>query len=177
MTTKEIALGRLLDITPVIMPVDLVDGANTGKRIHMKHGTSVMFVVIKATDAGTTDDLAIDLQEHTASSGGSSQDLDIITDYFTKSETALDGDETWVRTTQDAASEITAANLAGTAELEVVLAVEVHRSQLSLSDGYEWISVNTPDLGSTDVQTGVVFALIFGLFNESKPELLPDHLT
>jgi hypothetical protein len=173
MTTKERALGRLFDITPVIMPADLVGGAKTGKRIHMKHGRTVTFVAVKSTDGGTTDDFALDVQEHTASTGGTSTDLDIVTDYFTKSETALDGDEAWVRTTQTAASEIAA--ITGTAELELVLVVEVQASDLS--DGYEWISVNTPDLGSTDVQIGVVIAIISDLAAGRKPENLPDWLT
>lgn len=174
MATKEHALGRLFDITPVIMPADLVGGAKTGKRIHLKHGKTVTFVAIKATDAGTTDDFALDLQEHNAASGGTSQDLDIIGDYFTKTETTLDGDESWVRTTDSTPqSEIDA--IAGTAEVEMLLVVEVTAAELS--DGYEWVSVNTPDLGSTDVQTGCVIAIISDLAAARKPENLPDWLT
>jgi hypothetical protein len=173
MVTRERALGRLFDFTAMQAPDDLVGGANTGLRVHMKHCTGITFFVYKATDGGTTDDFALDLQEHTASTGGTSADLDIITDYFTKSETTLDGDETWVHTTQTAASEITA--IAGTAELQMMLVVEVLASDLS--DGYEWVSINTPDLGSTDVQNTSIVAIPWGLFAERKPENLPDWLT
>lgn len=171
MVTKERALGRLFDITPVAMPVDFT-AAQTGKRIHMKNCEGVLFLLVKATDGGTTDDLALDLQEHNAASGGTSQDLDSITDFFTKKETTLDGDEAWARTTQTAASEIAA--IAGIAELELMLTFEVLASQLS--DGFEWLSVNTPDPGSTDVQTATLIAIPWGLKAERKPESLPDWL-
>lgn len=172
MTTKERALGRLFDISQVIGIADLVGGAKTGNRVHLKNARGVAFVLFKGTDAGTTDDIQLDLQEHNAASGGTSQDLDIITDYFTKSEASLDGDETWARTTQAAASEIGA--IAGTAEKQVILVVEVLAEQLS--EGFEWVSVNTPDLGSTDVQYGGVLAILFGLRDERQPENLPDWL-
>ncbi len=174
MPTKERALGRLFDISSASAVQDAV-AANgiTGARINMKYCAGVAFVLFKATDGGTTDDIAVDLQEHNASSGGTSQDLDIITDFFTKSEVTLDGDETWVRTTQTAASEITA--IAGTAELEVILVVEVLASQLSA--GFGWLSLNLPDFGSTDVQQVGVLAIPFGLKAERKPENLPNLLT
>ena len=171
MTTTERALGRLFDITVQAMPVDFT-AAQTGKRIHMKNCEGVLFLLVKATDGGTTDDLALDLQEHDASTGGTSQDLDIITDFFSKTETALDGDETWVRTTQAVASEIAA--IAGIAELEALLVFEVRASQLS--DGFEWLSVNVPDLGSTDVQRVTIIYILSNLFAERKPENLPDWL-
>ena len=171
MATTELALGRLFDFTVMAMPVDFT-AAQTGKRVHMKHAEGITFLLIKATDGGTTDDLALDLQEHNASTGGTSQDLDVITDFFTKKETTLDGDETWVRTTQSVASEIAA--IAGIAELELLLVVEVLATQLS--DGFEWLSINTPDPGSTDVQTATIIAIPWGLKVETKPENLPDWL-
>ena len=173
MTTKELALGRLFDISIGQMTIDAVANTITGKRVHMKHGGVLTILVLKATDAGTADDLAVDLQEHSAASGGTSQDLDIITDFFKKTETALDGDETWVRTTQTAASEIAA--IAGTAELEAMLVIEVQESQLS--DGFGWLSLNLPDLGSTDVQNVTVVYILSSLAAERKPENLPDWLT
>jgi len=172
MVTKERALGRLFDVSLGVMTADGVAAALTGKRFHMDKCQGVTIVVTKATDAGTTDDFACDLVEHTASTGGTTQDLDIVTDYFGKTETALDGDETWVRTTQTAASEISA--IAGTAELQAIYVIEVLASDLS--DGYEWISLNVPDLGSTDVQNITVLYLPWGLSAERKPENLPDWL-
>jgi len=172
MTTTELALGRLFDISLGSITTDAVAAAKTGLRFHMKGCAGVTIVAVKATDAGTTDDFAADLNQHTASTGGTSTDLDIVTDYFSKTETTLDGDETWVRTTQTAASEITA--VAGTAELQGIFVIEVAASQLA--DGYEWISLNMPDLGSTDVQWYTILYIPWGLKAERKPENLPDWL-
>lgn len=171
MTTKAGGLGRDFDVGGVNVASDAVDAAITGKRVSLEHAEGVTFLVVKATDAGTTDDLATDLQEHNAASGGTSQDLDIVTDYWVKSETALDGDESWSKTTQTVASEISA--IAGTAELQVVLAVSVHASQLS--DGFSWVSLNIPDLGSTDVQQTAIIPILWGLKVQRAPENMPVH--
>lgn len=169
MTTHAGPLGKEINIVPIAVPADAVAGAITGNRVHMKDYEWCTFVLIKTTDAGTTDDIAVDLQEHNAASGGTSQDLDIITDYYYQQETTLDGDETWSKTTQTAASEISA--IAGTAETQFLLAVSVHHSQLS--DSFEWLSLNVPDLGSTDVQYVAIIAVLTGLKYQEAPESLP----
>jgi hypothetical protein len=97
--------------------------------------------------------------------GGTPRDLDIITDYWVKSETALDNDEAWVKTTQTAASEITA--IAGTAELEMIVTFAVYANQLS--DGYTHIAVNVPDFGNTDTEYGCVLYIPFGLKTQRTP--------
>lgn len=171
MTTKAGGLGRDFDIGGVNVASDAVAAAITGKRVSLEHAEGVTFLVVKATDGGTDDDLQTDLQEHNAATGGTSQDLDVVTDYWTKSEAVLDGDETWSKTTQAAASEIAA--IAGTAELEVVLAVSVHASQLSA--GFNWVSLNIPDLGATDVQYTAIIPILWGLKVQRAPELMPVH--
>lgn len=165
MTTTAIALGREFNIGGVNVPADAVAAAITGKRVRLRDYRVCSFVVVQNTDAGTADDLAVDLQEHNAATGGTSQDLDIITDYFMQTETALDGDETWARTTQTAASEITA--IAGMAEVELVLVVEVYRDQLS--DGFDWVSLNIPDLGTTDVLWTAIIPILTGLDVQRDP--------
>ena len=168
MVTTARALGRLFNIGGVNVPADAVAGAITGKRIRLRGAGGVTFIVVQATDAGTTDDLAVDLQEHNAASGGTSQDLDIVTDYYHQFETTLDGDETWTKVTQTAASEITA--IAGTAETENVLIIEVGEDQLS--DNFDWISLNIPDLGATDVQQTAIIPIIWDLQVQRAPENL-----
>jgi hypothetical protein len=120
---------------------------------------------------GTTDDIAIDLQEVNGYAG-TPRDLDILTDYWVKGETTLDNDEAWVKTTQTAASEITA--IAGTAEKELLLYFEVRASQLS--DGYSHIAVNVPDLGNTDTEQGCVLYIPFGLKVQRIPSNMPSLL-
>lgn len=131
-------LGFDFDIGSAFSPVDLntANGA-TGHRVHLRNAESCTFVFIKA--AGTAgEDPDLDVQEHTANTGGTSRDLDIVTEFYSKSETTLDGDETWTRTTQTAASEVDL----GDASAEVEGIYVVHIPAASLSDDCEWVSVN-----------------------------------
>jgi len=139
------ALGRLFDLSTGWSPVD-AQTAQTGKRVSLRNAGGCTVVVIKA--AGTAaDDHSYDLQQHTASTGGTSADLDIVSYYYLKDEVTLDGDETWSKLTQTAASEITEAGGAGTsAEHEQILVIEVDARQLT--DGYDYISLNSGGEGS-----------------------------
>jgi hypothetical protein len=169
-TTYARCLGK--DWIPSVgaVPADAVGGAITGNRVHMKNGKSVAFLVIAS--AGSTDVLDLDLQEHTAATGGTSQDLDIITDYWYQSETTLDGDETFTKASQTAASEITNV---GTASTEQLVVIEVGADQLS--DGYEWLSLNVPDLGTNGTKYVAIINLVCGLHYQRAPELLPNMNT
>ena len=134
-------LGRLYDIAVGNVPTDAVAGAVTGLRVHLKNYSGVSFVVCSA--AGSTDITDVDLQQHTLGVGGTTADLDIIDHYYYNSEATLDNDETWVKGTQAAASEITNV---GAASEQLLLVIEVDATQLS--DGYEWVSLDVPDLGT-----------------------------
>lgn len=165
MTTGARALGRLFDITTIAVPTDAVAGAITGNRVSLRGAGGVTFVVI--TSAGSTDELDLDLQEHTAATGGVSQDLDIVTTYYQKTETTLDGDEDWTAVTQAAASEINDA--AGASE-QTLLVVEVSAEQLS--DGFTHLSLNVPDLGSNGSRYVAILAILHDLHAQRAPELL-----
>lgn len=145
-------LGRLFDVSTAFVPTDAVAGAITGKRVSLKNAGGCTIVV--QTTGGSTDITDVDLQQHTASSSGTTADLDVIDHYYYKSEATLDGDETWTRATQTAASEITNV---GAASEELLLVIEVEATQLS--DGYSYISLDIPDLGSngTRLCSGLYF--------------------
>ncbi|MCI0687232.1 MAG: hypothetical protein L0Y54_08355 [Sporichthyaceae bacterium] len=147
------ALGRLFDIVAGAVPTDAVAGAITGNRVHLNNCGGVTIVVIAA--AGSTDILDVDLRQHTAATGGSSADLDVITEYWLKDEATLDGDETWTRVTQTAASEITDA---GSASAQQIVVIEVEAS--SLADGFEWVSLDVPDLGTNGTKFVAVLYLL-----------------
>jgi hypothetical protein len=170
MTTTASGIGRLFDIGLGIMTVNLNTGTNTGKNISLLNCAGVGVLIYKSAN-GTTDDLQCDLQEVNGYAG-TPRDLDIITRYWTKSESTLDNDEPWVLTTQTAASEIAA--IAGTAELQIMLYFEVMADKLS--DGYTHIAVNVPDLGSTDAGLGGVFYIPFGLRVQRTPPDMPSWL-
>jgi len=105
--------------------------------------------------------------------GGTSQDLDIVTDYYHKSETALDNDESWTKVTQTAASEISEVGEAGTSgETQNLLVIEVGADQLS--DGYTHLSLNVDDPGASKL--GAVLYIKHGLKEQRDPEVLPNLL-
>lgn len=158
-------LGRLFDVAVGAVPTDAVAGAITGNRVHLKNAGGCTILVV--TTGASTDITDVDLRQHTAASGGTSADLDIITTYYYKSETTLDADETWTRGTQSAASEITNV---GAASEELLLAIEVDAAQLS--DGYEWISLDIPDLGTNGTRHCAVLYLLRDLVRQRRPDAL-----
>lgn len=171
MTTYAGGLGKDFDFSIGASPQSFNGSGITGKPVSMQN-CEYMGVLITKSANGTTDDFAIDLQEVNGA-GGTPRDLDIITDYWVKSETALDGDEPWVKTTQAAASEITA--IAGTAELEMMVYFAVRA--IDLSDGYTHIAVNVPDLGNTDTEYGTVQYIPHGLSVQRAPVNMPSWKT
>jgi hypothetical protein len=135
MATVE-GLGRLFDIGLGWAPVD-IDTANaaTGKRLSLAKASGVTFVVV--TGAGGAEDLVLDVQQHTAYTGGTSGDLDIITQWYIKAETLLDNDESWVAVSQSVASECTIVG-ATYGAMQKIAVIEV--SAASLSAGYSHVS-------------------------------------
>lgn len=172
MTTMARALGRLFDIGCGISPVNLNTAGNTGKRISMQDCQGITFVVFAGVGTAASD-LAVDLQEATAYTGGTIQDLDIITKYYIKDELALDNDESWVETTQAAASEIAdVGGLGVSAEHEQIVVIEVGADQLS--DGFTHVSLNIPQPGATKL--GCVLYIKHGLKVQRAPANLPNLL-
>jgi hypothetical protein len=163
-------LGRCFDIASVIVPVaDLAAGNNTGHRIHLKNYGGVAFVWYTGISSAGTDTFVPDVQSHTAATGGSSADLDVITTRYEKTEATLDGDETWVKVTQAAASEVSLTG-ATYAALQTLIVFEVLAAQLP--DGHEWVSVDVPDPGTGGTRPGGVLAILFDLEVQRAPENL-----
>lgn len=142
------ALGRLFDIGTGWAPVDLntADGA-TGKRISLVGARGITFVVFLGASADTTNALTLDVQQHTAYTGGTSVDLDSVgaadstgvDRFYVKSEALLDNDEPWVKTAQAAASEVTLAGVTyGDKECIVVIEVDAR----NLAPGFSHVSLN-----------------------------------
>lgn len=166
-------LGRLFDISAGFTPVNLATAANTGKRVYLKDAAACTVVIYKG--AGTAgDDPTITLKQHTASTAGTTADLAIIDHYYKKSETTLDGDETWVKETQTAAATIVDPGGDGTsAEEEQIIVIEVDAAQLS--DGYKYISVDVGDVG-TNAQLGCALYILHDLLVKRAPANLAAPL-
>lgn len=150
-------LGEAYDLSTGLAPVNLATAANTGKRLSMQEVSSVDVVVIKG--AGTAaEDPVLTLKQHTAATSGTTTDLAIITEYWLKTETTLDGDETWTRVTQTAAATITDPGGAGTsAESEQIVVINVRADQLTAGNTH--ISLDIADTG-TNSQLGTVLYIL-----------------
>lgn len=160
------ALGRLFDIGIGWAPVDL-DTANaaTGKRVALAGARGITFVAVTAAGGATA--ATFDVQEHTAYTGGTSRDLDAVTEYYLKSETALDNDESWSRTTQAAASEVSLGTADG--DNEYILVIEIDAEQLS--DDATHVSLDfAATLGAAKLGTCLYF------LHELRYQRRPDKL-
>jgi len=166
------ALGRIFDVALGInLIADLAAGNNTGKRINLKNYGGVVGVVwMNAVSAGT-DSFEPDWQQHTALTGGTSADLDVITEWYVKSATTLAGTEAWARVTQSAASEITLTGATYAAK-QVIMVSEITAEQLS--DGYSHVSIDIADPGSGGTRLGGVLYIPFNLQVQRRLDLLPQ---
>lgn len=170
MTTGAFGLGKSFDIVPGIVPVNLNTAGNTGDRVHMKDCRAIS-IVIFASIGTAGSDLAVDVQEANAATGGTIRDLDIVTKYYIKDALSLTSATTWSEISQSAASEITDTGGAGTsAEHSQIVVIDVRAEQLS--DGYEWLSVNIPQPGATKL--GCAFYIRHCLEVMRKPQNLAD---
>jgi hypothetical protein len=166
------ALGNLYDIAPQWIPhADMAAGAQTGLRIHLNKHESVTFVVYLAAVSAGTDTFVPDVQQHTASTSGTTADLDVITVWYIKNEATLDNDEVWTRVTQSAGSEVSLTG-ATYATSQCIVVFEVDAAQLS--DGYEWISIDMADAGTGGTRAGCALAILNKPYNARRPDRLAE---
>jgi hypothetical protein len=167
-------LGALFDLSIGFAPVDMQTGTNTGKRVSLKHASGVTIVLFKA--AGTSgDNPVLTLQQHTASSSGTTASATIIDHYYLKSGTTLAGTEAWTKVTQTAAATISDPGAATTSGAQQqIVAIPVRGEQLS--DGYKYVSLNIADTG-TNAQLGCVLYILHGLRHARTPANLAVPLS
>lgn len=164
-------LGNYFDVSVGASPADLTSAATTGNRVSLKNAAGCTILFFKT--AGTAgDDPTVTLKEHTAATGGTSQSLAAIDKVYVKSETSLDGDETWTKVTQAAGSTYTDAT---SAEVQAVWAIEVDADKLS--DGYGYISLDVSDAGTNAGQYGCVLYVLHGLKVKRAPANLVAPLS
>lgn len=169
------ALGRVLDLSCGIAPYDSNAGAGTGKRFNMKGVGALTIVAFKGAGVAG-DDPTFTLQQHTASTAGTTATWAVIDHYYLKNATALDGSEAWTKVTQVAAGTIADPGGAGTsAESQQILVIEVDGAQLS--DGYGWVSLNCADTGAGGAQYLAVLYIPHELNVQRAPANLPGRLT
>lgn len=167
------ALGRLLDISAGIAPVDLNTAGATGKRVSLRNATGITIVAYVGAAGSGTEDLVFTLKQHTASTGGTSANLAVIDHYYRKNAAALAGSETWTRVAQTASATLTLAG-ASYAAHQTLLAIEIAGPQLS--DGYPYVSLDVADPGSV-ARIGSVLYILHDLAVQRAPQNLVAPLS
>lgn len=109
-------------INPLGRQYNLATSATTtGVRVNLRQGSGCLFVLIGATSGNAT------ISEANAASGGTSQSLAAVTEYYTQASGV------WTRTTQAAAATFTATT-GGLAACWI--------PQGALSDGFSYVSAS-----------------------------------
>jgi hypothetical protein len=165
------ALGNVLDISVGInLVADLAAGNNTGKRFHMRNYETLGILFYKNAASAGSDDIVLTLKESNAASGGTLQALSAITDVYYKAiASPLVGTEVWTEVTQAKGSTFTIAG-ASFATFQGMWYFDVDAA--SMSDGFQWLSLDIADPGSGGTINGGVFYIATELKILRKPDLL-----
>ena len=146
---------EIADIIPAFIPIDMQTGANNGQWVSMKIASRVVCVLFKS--AGTVgDDPVITLKQATSNAGAGAKALT-----FTRARTkigAIASTPQWTIATQTAANTYTPTSAASPA----VIAVEIQQTDLDLNNGFNFVQVSIPDIG-TNPQLGSAFYIAYGI--------------
>lgn len=161
------ALGRLFDISTAVAPVDInTADAATGKRISLKNASGVTIVLFTGVQASSgTADLVVDIQQATAATGGTSNDLDStngangIDHFYIKSATALAGSETWTRVVNNSGTPVSEVTVVGATygSSQNIVVIEISAGQLA--DGFSYVSLNLAETTSNAQLLGALYVL------------------
>lgn len=141
------------NIVPLIMPVNLATGANTGDFVCMKNYDRMTIVFLAGVGAAAQDPTLTVLQA--TSDGGSTKALDF-TRLDVKQASALTSVGTYTAVTQAAGNTYTEAT---SGEKQKLWQVDITGDMLDRDNGYDWVQVTIADTGSTS-QIGCVFAIM-----------------
>ena len=167
-------LGNRFDLAVGLSPYDTNAGAGTGKRVRMSRAAELTIVIFKGVGSGT-DNPVITVQQHTASTGGTSTNLAIVDHYYQKTGApTLTGSETWTRYAQAAGATITDPGGVTSATKEIIVAIPIHGQ--SLSDTYGWVSASIADTGAAGAQLGAVLYVLSDLAVQRAPANLANTL-
>ena len=158
------ALGRLVDFTDGIAPVDLSAGASTGKRVSMKRQSGLMVVLFKGAASSGTDPV-VTFKESTADTSGTTQNMATPPLYWwQKAGATLAGTETWTQVTASYSSG--AQTLTGEQGHQGVYVWDILSEDLSA--GFDYIEVDIAKAG-TVAQLGAVLLIPHDLLSARGP--------
>lgn len=158
------ALGRLVDFSCGVAPVDLSAAASTGKRVSLRHCSGLLVVIFKgAASLGT--DPAVTFKEATAETSGTSQDMATPPGYYwQKAAATLAGTETWSKVAASYSSG--AVTLTSQEGNQGIYVFDILSEDLSA--GFDWVEVDIAKAG-TVAQLGGVLLIAHDLLSQRSP--------
>ena len=171
-------LGYTVDAGSITVPTDAHSGAITGKRVCLKNAQSCIFLVSMVAAGSGTDDVVLTLKEHTASSGGTTTNLNAgtntngVTTWWLKFATTLAGTETWAKQTQSAGATVTLPGATYAAD-QALIAVQLNTKDID--DGYDYVSCSVGAL-ATATRYMSITPLLTDLTVRRDPSLLAATL-
>lgn len=165
-------LGRLIDLSLAVTPVDLSAAGVTGKRQSMRNATAVAVVVFKGAGGVANTDPQLTFKSYDAATAGNADTTTVVVDhYYKKSATSYDGTQTWTKVAITATATPT---LSGEGSSAGVYVFEVPVT--SMPDGYPYLEVDTAKAG-TNAQIGGVLYLTHDLEVQRTPADLASQNT
>lgn len=155
-------LGYTVDAGSATAPADAHVGAITGLRVNLRNAQSICFFVVLGAAASGTDDVVLTFKEHTASSGGTTTNLNAgtntngVTTWWLKNATTLAGTETWAKQTQAAGATVTVPG-ASFAAKQCLVAVQLNTKDID--DGYDYVSCSVGALATASRYVTILPAL------------------
>lgn len=150
-------------IVPLITPVDMQTGANTGDWFSLQNYERAVIVLYKGIGTAGQDPI-FNLQQAT-SNGGTPKNLT-----FTRirSKVGVSGGSFLLSAVNDFTLHTQAAATSYTdtdsAEAEAMIVVEIKASDLDVQNGYDWIRLDIADVGG-NAQLGCAFAILVNARN------------
>lgn len=160
-------LGSDFDIAWGIAPVNLATANNTGMRQYLG-GLREVGVLYLGGAGAAAEPPVLTLKQHTASTGGTSSNWAVVTEWWRKSEATLDNDEGWSYQTQAAAATVT-----GQAQVEQMIYFSVKPTQLSAGNSYMSVDITDNFVGP---MLGTVIYLLGGMDTRDLGQNMPIPL-
>ena len=164
-------LGSVFDIHPVITPVDLQTGANTGDWINMANAQHAV-LVFHSTVGTAADDYTITLLQAQDNAATGSKALNIPSGASTlawkkQAATNLTGTSVW----SDASGDVSTNTMtnATNAEQDSLVVIEIPGDILDADNGFQYVSITVADIGG-NAQLGCAYMLLFGLRYPARPD-------
>lgn len=146
---------EVMQIVPIIVPVNLAAGANAGDWVSLKNYRRATFIFCAGVGAAGQDP-TLTFKQATSISGGSEKELETIERIDIKQATALASVGTFTKVEQAAGDEYT-NETAG--ELQNLWVVDVKAEDLDVNNGFDCVTCNIADPGST-AKIGTVICLL-----------------